>query len=95
MGEARESAGRRIRDVENVEVRYALAEIDELAVDESLLSGDERERAARFRTPELARRFAACRCLLRTVLGDALGVDPRGLRFASDPHGKPGLPQHP
>ena len=93
--EAGERAGRRARDVENVEARYAFADIAGLPVDEALLSGDERERAARFRTPELARRFAACRCLLRRVLGETLGVPPEGLRFASDPQGKPGLPQHP
>jgi 4'-phosphopantetheinyl transferase len=95
MREPGEQTGRRTADVENVEVRYAFADIETLPVDESLLSRDERERAARFRSPDLARRFAACRCLLRRVLGETLGVAPAGLRFASDAHGKPGLPQHP
>lgn len=95
MGEVDGRAGRRSRDEAIVEARFRLAAIAELPIDDALLSGDERERAARFRTPELSRRFAACRCLLRRVLGDALGVEPGSLRFASDPHGKPGLPQHP
>lgn len=57
-----------------------------------LLSGDERERADRFRFPDDRRRFAIARATLRRALAAALGVDdPAILEFEYGQHGKPVL----
>jgi 4'-phosphopantetheinyl transferase len=69
----------------------ALTEVDvyevELAPrDASLLSHDERERAARMARPEP---WIAARTALRTVLAQRLGVAPPEVVFAVGPHGKP------
>lgn len=55
------------------------------------LSGDERERAARFARPEDGERWAAARGILRALLGAYAGMDPRALRLEAGPHGKPRL----
>ncbi len=57
----------------------------------ALLSGDERDRAARFARPEDGERWAAARGVLRALLGAYAGADPRELRFETGPHGKPRL----
>lgn len=56
-----------------------------------LLSPTERERAARFVRAEDRRRWAAARGILRALLGAYADEDPRALRFAEGPHGKPAL----
>ena len=56
-----------------------------------LLTVEERRRADRFVAPLDRRRFAIGRGRLRTILGRYLDRAPAGLRFASNPHGKPGL----
>ena len=56
-----------------------------------LVSDDERARARRFRFERDRDRFVARRALLRAVLGRACSRDPRRLRFAYGPHGKPRL----
>jgi 4'-phosphopantetheinyl transferase len=48
----------------------------------SLLSGDEAERAARFRFRRDRDRYVAARGLLRTILGRCLGAEPARLRFS-------------
>ena len=58
---------------------------------ETLLQPDESERAARFRFPQLRRRFIAARGILRSILGIHLGCSPQSLRFAYGEHGKPSL----
>jgi 4'-phosphopantetheinyl transferase len=58
---------------------------------ESLLSADERERAARLLIDDKRVRFIAGRSILRRLLGRYLGVDPKALVFAYGPHGKPEL----
>jgi 4'-phosphopantetheinyl transferase len=58
---------------------------------EGLLSPDERIRAASFRFPRDRSRFVAARGLLRTLLGERLGVDPGRIEFAYGEHGKPRL----
>lgn len=58
---------------------------------EQLLSDDELDRAARFRFERDRQRFAARRALLRVVLARACGEDPKALRFAYGPQGKPRL----
>jgi 4'-phosphopantetheinyl transferase len=56
----------------------------------ALLDADERRRAAAIRVPAARRRFVAAHGTLRALLAEALGGDPRALRFASG-HGKPRL----
>lgn len=58
---------------------------------ESVLSADERQRADRFRRPELRRRFVTARGGLRTILGRYLGTPPADVRLELDPRGKPRL----
>jgi 4'-phosphopantetheinyl transferase len=58
---------------------------------EDVLSPDERNRAAAFRFPRDRSRFVAARGLLRTLLGDYLGVDPKRIELAYDENGKPRL----
>ena len=55
------------------------------------LTPGERERAARFRTAELRRRWTAGRGLLREILGHYLAIEPRDVRFGHNAHGKPML----
>lgn len=57
----------------------------------ALLSQEERRKADRFRSGEDRERFVAGRGVLRSVLGDYLGLDPAALRFESGEHGKPAL----
>jgi 4'-phosphopantetheinyl transferase len=55
------------------------------------LSLEERERAARFVRDEDRRRWTAARSALRALLAAYVDADPRELRFAEGPHGKPAL----
>ena len=55
------------------------------------LAGDERDRAARFRHPDDARRYTVARGALRWLIGRYLGLDPALLRFDQGSHGKPAL----
>ena len=55
------------------------------------LAPDERERAARFHFPVHRARFIAGRGLLRKLLGNYLGIEPRSLEFSYGPQGKPTL----
>jgi len=57
----------------------------------SLLTGEELDRAAKFRKPEDAEVFILCRGLLRRVLADCLNTEPSGLRFNRNAQGKPFL----
>jgi 4'-phosphopantetheinyl transferase len=56
-----------------------------------LLSADELERAARFVRAENGARWAHARGILRALLARCADADPRALRFAEGPHGKPRL----
>jgi 4'-phosphopantetheinyl transferase len=58
---------------------------------ERSLAPDERERAARFHFPIHRARFIAGRGLLRKLLGNYLGMEPRSLEFSYGPQGKPAL----
>jgi len=58
---------------------------------EATLETDERERAARFRFPRDASRFAAGRGLLREMLGRYLGEEPDRIVFTYGATGKPRL----
>lgn len=63
--------------------------------DESLLSPQERSRAARFVFERDRRRFIAARSSLRRILGSATGEDAARLQIAEQAHGKPWLPRWP
>jgi 4'-phosphopantetheinyl transferase len=54
-----------------------------------LLSDQERQRAARIIDSGKARLWARARAVLRALLADYLGRDPRKLRIAAEIHGKP------
>jgi 4'-phosphopantetheinyl transferase len=55
------------------------------------LSADERERAARFRVPQVQARFTAGRAILRDILSRYLGRQPSALSFGYRKQGKPFL----
>jgi len=57
----------------------------------SILSPDERARAARFRVERDRDRFVACRLALRRILGRVLRMRPERLDFGYGPNGKPSL----
>lgn len=56
-----------------------------------LLSDEELTRARRFASEADGRLWARAHGLLRRLIGDYLGMEPRSLAFASGPHGKPAL----
>jgi 4'-phosphopantetheinyl transferase len=64
------------------------AELERLA---RLLSGDEQERAARFRLAPVREQFVVARACLRSLLGGYLGVEPGRVVFSLGPQGKPRL----
>jgi 4'-phosphopantetheinyl transferase len=55
------------------------------------LGDDERQRASRFLSERDRDRFVAARGFLRAVLARCTGLDPRDVRFAYGPLGKPAL----
>jgi 4'-phosphopantetheinyl transferase len=72
--------------------RIRLDVSDQLAARfEPTLAADERERADRFRTAELRRRFVAGRGALRALLGAYLGIEPALVAFSYGHRGKPSL----
>lgn len=56
-----------------------------------ILSADELERAQRYKIPEVSKRFALTRTLLRLHLGAFLNVEPKSLHFQYGELGKPFL----
>lgn len=57
----------------------------------SVLAGDERARAERFRLDDARRRFVAARAALRKLLGQYLRMPPDEVAFGYDANGKPRL----
>ena len=57
----------------------------------TLLTADERHRAARFHFARDRQQYVVARGLLRVLLGSYLGCAPARLEFSSSPHGKPAL----
>jgi 4'-phosphopantetheinyl transferase len=53
------------------------------------LNEEERRRAARLQDPEAAAHFVAARGILREILGSYLEVEPAGVDFDYEEHGKP------
>jgi 4'-phosphopantetheinyl transferase len=74
-----------LRGVDAIEVWHV--DLDAPAPD--VLTAGERERAERYASAELGRRWAAARVALRVLLGERLGVEPRAVAFVHNPHGKP------
>ena len=64
---------------------------DSLAVWETLLSAEERARAARFHRIEDRERSVLAHAMKRILLSRTLGSDPTSLRFGINPFGKPQL----
>lgn len=58
----------------------------------SVLSDDERRRAARYASQTEQRRFVVSRGMLRTLLARYTGIDPYDVPLAYSPHGKPRVP---
>jgi 4'-phosphopantetheinyl transferase len=56
-----------------------------------LLSMDERERAARYRSPRDGQRFAAAHGQMRMILAGYLGMEPAAIQFSQNEYRKPGL----
>jgi 4'-phosphopantetheinyl transferase len=73
------------------EIHLWALDLDQAAADPASLSLDERARAAKLRTPELAHRFVAGRAFLRRTLAAYLGCAPEAVGFAYNPYGRPGL----
>jgi len=75
------------------EVQVWVARVDEEAPMEfwRLLSEDERVRADRLHSPQVARRFGVGRGILRVILGSYLEQEPGGLVFSYGEQGKPFL----
>jgi 4'-phosphopantetheinyl transferase len=71
----------------------AVASVQSAAL-EDLLDSGEMERSASFHSEPARRRFIAGRVLLRTMLGEFVGVAPQVLRFDRGPYGKPLLAGH-
>jgi len=61
---------------------------------EDLLDAGETARSARFRSEPARQRFIGGHVLLRTALGEFVGVAPQNLRFDNGPCGKPRLASH-
>ena len=64
-------------------------DLDAAPADGSVLSDDERERAARFRFDRDRRRFLAGRSALRSLIASYLDADPVEVAFGYGPQGKP------
>ena len=71
-----------------LELEAAAPRLEELG---AVLSEDERERASRFKFPELRRRFTVSHAGLRIILGRYLGMNPGSIVFQYAERGKPSL----
>ena len=71
-----------------LELEVAAPRLEELG---AVLSRDERERASKFRFPELRRRFTVSHAGLRMILGRYLGMNPGSIVFQYAERGKPSL----
>ncbi len=68
---------------------------DQVGRMETLLSLDEREKAARFHFEKDRRHYIAGRGFLRSLLGEYLAADPARLEFVCNSYGKPSLASSP
>jgi 4'-phosphopantetheinyl transferase len=70
-------------------VHVFIGDLHAASADASVLSDDERKRAARFRFNRDRRRFLAGRSALRSLIASYLGVAPVEVAFGYGPQGKP------
>lgn len=84
----------RVRLLWDRDVAVFLADLDDQEPHDHLLSPDERERAARFRSQVTSRRYVAARAVLRSLLAEWEDVDPTELHIVCGSHGKPHLASH-
>jgi 4'-phosphopantetheinyl transferase len=70
-------------------VHVFTGDLDAAPADGTVLSADERERAARFRFERDRRRFVAGRSALRSLIASYLGAAPVEVEFGYGPQGKP------
>ena len=89
-------------DTVRVWLGWADGGVGEVVEGAAVLDPEERARAAAFVRAELRNRYTAAHVMLRQVLGECLGQDPAGLRFAREdcpccggPHGRPVLAGEP
>jgi 4'-phosphopantetheinyl transferase len=75
----------------DVTVRWGWLDSHDADGFEPVLSPDEIDRAASFRFARDRSRYVVARGLLRTLLGERLGIDPERVAFAYGEHGKPRL----
>src|SRR5436190_14319682 len=80
-----------LRPAEAHVLAFALDQVSDLDQARSLLSREEKGRAARFHFEAHRTRFIAGRAWLRTVLGNYLGVKPARIVFSYSANGKPEL----
>lgn len=78
-------------ELQDGEVNIWRWDLDREEAQTALLTDDELARAERFHFKPDARRWAACRTLLRLTLGCCLDLAPKSLEFTLGPWGKPGL----
>ncbi|MBF0307832.1 MAG: 4'-phosphopantetheinyl transferase superfamily protein [Alphaproteobacteria bacterium] len=71
-------------------VHVRVLPVDETEADQSALSPDERQRAARFAFAADRRQYVTAHGMARSLIAELLGADPAGLRFAAG-GGKPRL----
>ena len=71
------------------------ASLDQQEPLDGFLSSDELHRASRFRSPLHRRRYINGRGLLRMLLAEHVGIDPKKLDLVASEHGKPRLSTHP
>jgi len=73
------------------DLRVWAVSLDRGAADHTLLSPEERERAARLLRPQDRLWWLEAHCALRRILGRQLDIDPRRIRFGATGTGKPYL----
>ena len=83
----------RLESVGNV--RLVVAWLDQQGPLDRFLSSHELQRASRFRSPLHRRRYVNGRGLLRMLLAEHVGIDPKRLDLVASDHGKPRLSTHP
>jgi len=82
-------------DEVHVWTAFQSASLSELPVCESVLSVEEKQRAARFHRAEDRSRYGVAHGILRQLLGGYLSVPPGGLTFTQNAYGKPALVPYP
>lgn len=91
-GRGRPALSPRSASVDVVYVRFSAVSDEDVAMYARWLSATEHERRVRLRLPERERRFVIGKGLVRQLVGDRLGIDPRRVELLVKGQGKPALP---